>query len=260
MSIMEQHNDKKVIDEMEQFIKREEKKEWMLPAAIVFAALVIGAAFIYGSGSRNAAPVNDQAQQQAEVAPKVASDEPVRGKADAPVTIIEFGDFQCPYCGKFFAEVEPFIKSAFIDTGKAKMVYKPLAFLGQESVDAATAAECAADQGKFWEMHDAIFGSEYKDVEALIAGKIKSSENNGNLTLELFKKLGAGFGLDQDAFATCYASGTKKAILTARMTEAEQVMPEGISTPTVFINGKRIDPRILYDKQALTALIDGLTK
>lgn len=247
--------DESTIEEMARCIKKEEKKEWMLPASIVFAATVISAAFIYAGGPSSAAPAVIE-----EPAPQIVESDVVLGNPDAKVTIIEYGDFQCPYCGKFFTDAEPFIKSAFIDTGKAKLIYKPLAFLGQESEDAVAAVECAQEQGKFWEMHDAIFSAEYKEVEQMIARKIESSENNGNLNLDLFKKLGAGFGLDQDAFAACYASGRQSDKITAYMQEAQEVMQGKISTPTVYINGKKVDISVLYNKQALTQLIDGLNK
>ena len=70
------------------------------------------------------------------------------------MTIVEFADFQCPYCGRHQQTVQPILQQEYIDTGKANFLYKHLAFLGPESVYAAEAAECAADQGKFWEYHD----------------------------------------------------------------------------------------------------------
>lgn len=246
-----------VAEEMTRVITKEQKQEWMLPASIVFAAIMISAAFIYSGGAKTPTEVE---QAIVEKAPQVTAADAPLGKADAKVTIIEYGDFQCPYCGKFFNDVEPFIKSAFVDTGKARLVYKPLAFLGQESENAATAVACAQQQGKFWEMHNAIFTAEYKEVEQMISRKIQSSENNGNLTFDLFKRLGAGFGLDQAAFAQCYNSGEQNAVIAAHMQEAQEVMSEGISTPTVYINGKKVDSRVLYDRQALTLLIDSLSK
>lgn len=247
-------------EEVTRIIKKEDKKEWMLPASILAAALMISIAFVYATGSRNAAAPGADQNAQVVAGPKITDGDSVLGKADAPVTIIEFGDFQCPYCGKFFAEVQPFIKKAFIDTGKAKMVYKPLAFLGPESESAVNAVVCAQEQGKFWEMHDAIFSTEYTEVEQMIAGKIKSSENSGNLTLDLFKKLGGTIGLNQDAFATCYNSGKAKEAIAVHMKEAQDIMSQGISTPSVYVNGKAVDPRVLYDKAAFSALIDAAAK
>ncbi len=79
------------------------------------------------------------------------------GKADAPVTILEFSDFFCTACAFHVEETEPAIIEAYVATGKARIVYRHLLQLGEESLRAAEAAECAGDQGKFWEMRDAIY-------------------------------------------------------------------------------------------------------
>ena len=82
---------------------------------------------------------------------------PRLGDAGAKVTIVEFADFQCPFCGRFQQTVYPQIKSDYIDTGKAAFIYQDFSFLGEESTVAAEAAKCAGDQGKFWEYHDYLF-------------------------------------------------------------------------------------------------------
>lgn len=84
---------------------------------------------------------------------------PSRGSPDAPVTIVEFSDFQCGYCRKFWQETLPKIEEKYIRTGKVRFVYRHLAILGPPSVQAAMAAECAHDQGKFWPYHDRLFAS-----------------------------------------------------------------------------------------------------
>jgi protein-disulfide isomerase len=88
-------------------------------------------------------------------------DDPVLGKADAPVTIVEFSDFQCPYCKQYFDNTFGQIKAQYIDTGKVKLVYRdfPLSFHPMAE-PSAEAANCAMEQGKFWEMHDKIFASQ----------------------------------------------------------------------------------------------------
>lgn len=96
-------------------------------------------------------------------------DDPVLGKADAPVTLIEFSDFQCPFCRAFWKEALQQIKKDYIDTGKAKFVYRdfPLSF-HPLAKPYALAANCANDQGKFWEMHDKIFEEQAKKGEGTI--------------------------------------------------------------------------------------------
>ena len=84
---------------------------------------------------------------------------PSKGSPDAPVTIVEFSDFQCGYCRKFWQETLPRIEEKYIRTGKVRFVYRHLAILGAASVQAAMAAECAHEQGKFWPYHDRLFAS-----------------------------------------------------------------------------------------------------
>ena len=86
-------------------------------------------------------------------------DDPSMGSPSAKVTIIEFGDYQCPACRAFWRDTEPQIKKAYIDTGKVRLVYRdfPLEQVHPEAVLGAMAAQCANDQGKYWEMHDRIF-------------------------------------------------------------------------------------------------------
>lgn len=117
---------------------------------------------------------------------EISSRDVVLGDPKAPVTLIEYGDYQCPFCGRFFKDTEPLIRENYIKTGKVKMVFRNFQFLGSESVSAAEAAECAKDQGKFWAYHDALYTTELND------GK----ENNGNLTRELFIDLAKSTGLD----------------------------------------------------------------
>jgi len=85
-------------------------------------------------------------------------DDEFEGNEDAPVTIVEFSDFQCPFCSRFYSQTLPQLKENYIDTGKVKLIYRdfPLSF-HPEAQGAAEAGECASDQGKFWEFHDYIF-------------------------------------------------------------------------------------------------------
>ena len=81
-----------------------------------------------------------------------------KGDPDAPVTIVEFSDFQCPYCGRFAADAGRQIHEQYVETGLVRFGYQHFAFLGPESQKAAEASECAAEQGAFWPYHDKLFG------------------------------------------------------------------------------------------------------
>lgn len=149
---------------------------------------------------------------------------PVLGDPNAKLTIVEFADFQCPFCGKFFKEVYPTIKSKYIDTGKIKFVYMDYAFLGQESKDAAEAAKCAAEQGKFWEYHDEIYNNQ-------------KGENQGTFNTTALRGFAQKLGLDLAKFNQCVAD-TKY----DKSIEDEMVLGSkyGISGTPGFLIGKKV--------------------
>lgn len=147
----------------------------------------------------------------------------ILGNQDAKVSIVEFADFQCPYCGRHHQSVEPSLVEEYVKTGKANIVYKHLAFLGPESVGAAVAAECAADQGKFWEYHDYLF-------------EHQAGENQGAFTQDKLLAFGKDIGLDSAAFEKCVKDGETLSRVQADTAEAQKF---GVgSTPTFFVNGE----------------------
>jgi protein-disulfide isomerase len=119
-----------------------------------------------------------------------------------------------------------------VNTGKAKFVFRNLAFLGLESTAAAQAAECANDQGKLWAYHDALYKAKIADENA------GGSENDGYFTRAVFVKLAGQVGLDSSSFASCL-DGNKYASAVAQ--EKTDAGSAGVnSTPTFFINGQEI--------------------
>lgn len=146
----------------------------------------------------------------------------VLGNPNAPVTIVEFADFQCPFCGRHHTAVAPTIVQEYVETGKANYVYKHLAFLGPESVYAAAAAECAADQGKFWEYHDYLFTHQ-------------QGENQGAFTKDKLIAFGKEMNLDSAQFENCVNSDETVDRVRADTEEAQQFGVQ--STPTFFVNG-----------------------
>ena len=115
-----------------------------------------------------------------------AIDHRMRGKADAPVTLIEYSDFTCGYCLKFFKETWPKIQARYVDTGKVRFLYKdyPRADQGP-GVTAALAARCAGDQGTYWPMHDRLFAAD------------------GRLDVDSYSQHAKAIGLDQSQFRQC---------------------------------------------------------
>ena len=204
----------------------------LLPASIIVAALLVAGAVIYSNGS-------GEPDQTADVLGKVdvkslTDDDVVLGNLDAPVTIVEFGDYQCPFCGRFFIEVEPKIREEYIKTGKVKMVYRDFAFLGPESQSAALASQCAADQGKFWSYHDELFAAEVKD----------GREHNGNLSPVFLKSLATNLGLDSVKFNTCFDSQKYRPEVDKDYNDGVAAGVQG--TPATFINGKLVSGAVPY--------------
>ncbi len=164
----------------------------------------------------------------------ISTTKPVLGNADAPVTIVEFADYQCPFCGQWEKQIYPNLKKDFIDTGKAKLVYWDFAFLGEESLRAAEAANCALDQRKFWEYHDMLFAKQ-------------DGENQGAFADKQLISFAQSINLDMTKFNSCFSARLYKPLIEESI---EQATSYGVnSTPTVFINGKRIQalqPYSLY--------------
>lgn len=175
----------------------------------------------------------------------VTVDDPILGRADAPVTLIEFSDFQCPLCRKLWQEVLPEIKKNYIDTGKVKFVYRdfPLAFHAgaQKAVEAV---ECARDQDKFWEMHDQIFAEQDKQGSGTISFGVKE-----------LKQLARQIGADSTGFDNCLASDKYKAEVEKDMNAGQASGVTG--TPGTFVNGQQIkgaQPYANFAKQIEEAL------
>jgi len=187
----------------------------LLLSVLSFAGVVIL------SKSKAVAPAVNPATPPSGNEKVVVSDDgdPSMGDKDAPVTIISFTDFQCPYCSRFVLQTFPEIKKTYIDTGKVRFVLRdfPLPF-HQFSQKAHEAAECANEQGKFWEMHDLLFG------------------NQDKLSITDLKQFAKDLSLDSAKFDSCLDSG-KFASEVAK--DASDGQAAGVSgTPSFVINGK----------------------
>jgi protein-disulfide isomerase len=124
--------------------------------------------------------------------PTANADGSTLGAADAPVTIYEYSDFQCPFCAEAALEVVPQLDTDYLATGKAKFIFKGVNFLGRggnESRWPAEASLCADDQGKFWEYHNKLFEEQ-------------AGENEGTFEVANLKRFAAEIGLNQEEFNT----------------------------------------------------------
>jgi protein-disulfide isomerase len=163
-----------------------------------------------------------------------------RGQADAPVTIEEWGDFQCPACGEFARLTEPQLLATYIAKGQVAIVFHHMAFLGQESSWAAEAAECAGELGKFFEYHDKLFASQ-------------AGENRGAFSKENLKRFGTEIGLGP-SFAACVDSGRYTQVVRD---DTKLGQDRGVTaTPTLFIGGRKIEGAPSFE--GLKTMIDPL--
>ena len=155
-------------------------------------------------------------------------DDPVKGNPNAPVTMVEFSDFQCPFCLRFFQQTLPLIEENYIDTGKIKFVYRdfPLDSIHPNARPAHIAAECADEQGKFWEYHDVLFE--------------KQSEWNRLSSADLSSQLNqyaTSMGLESASFDSCLTSQSMADEVNADFLQAAQYGATG--TPTFFIGNEK---------------------
>ncbi|MFH1246387.1 MAG: DsbA family protein [Candidatus Liptonbacteria bacterium] len=225
-----------------------------LPISILVAGILISGSLIYTTRD-GSLPVKNNAAAKATSTengtPTVnVSDllprDVVLGDANAPVTLIEYGDYQCPWCARFFSQTESQVRKDYVEGGKVKIIFRDFAFLGQESIDAANAAQCAKDQSKFWPFHDAVYTAEEKDA----------NENNGNMDKAFFINIATDLGMDVSKFTQCYNNKTYVKDVTD---EYENGTAAGVSgTPSAFINGKAVPSGSTYS--AFKAIIEDYLK
>ena len=149
------------------------------------------------------------------------------GDPNAPVKVIEYSDYQCPYCEKFLSETEQQLIDTYVTTGKVYFEYHSFgAFIGAESGRAAEAAYCAGDQQKFWQMHDIIFANQ-------------GAENSGQYTDKRLTAFGGQIGLDAGKFSDCFTGGKYAAKVQQDGVDAQAAGVK--ATPSFTINGELVE-------------------
>jgi protein-disulfide isomerase len=145
---------------------------------------------------------------------------PVLGSESAPITIIEFGDYQCHQCFNWFHNTKDSIVENYINTGKANLVFVDLAFLGRDSPKAAAATYCAEEQGKYWEYHNLLYNTQ-------------EGIDSGWANTERLKAFAFSLGLDTELFDSCLDSGKFSKRVQFNINEAKKHGASG--TPTFII-------------------------
>jgi len=241
------------------------KRDMFLPVSILIAAVVVGGAIVFltlykgGSaavpaggvgGNGNVVEATSTAANPA-AAMTLGSRDAILGNASATVTLIEYGDYQCPYCVEFFSQTQPQIIQNYVNTGKVRVVFRDFAFLGAESTASANAAQCAEDQGKLWAYHDALYSAKLADDNN------GGSEDDGFYTTTEFVRLAQQVGLNIPTFTNCVNNNADANIVAQEKGAAADAGVD--STPSFIINGTMITGAQPYSvfQQALDAALKG---
>ena len=148
---------------------------------------------------------------------------PILGNPDAPITIVEFGDYQCHQCHNWFVNTKPMIMRDYIETGKANLVFVDFAFLGMDSLKAAQATYCADDQNMYWEYHGTLYTSQESKID------------NGWANIERLKAFAFSLNLDMELFNECLDSDKYSKRVQYN---SQQARDNGVNgTPGFFIVG-----------------------
>jgi protein-disulfide isomerase len=215
-----------------------ERKSW-LPLALIGGALVlvvVAGVWLMRSQSQGSPTVSIAAGSPGANPPQV------KGRVDAPVTIEEFGDYQCPPCAALHPELEK-INADYGDRVRLIFRHYPLMRIHPNALAAAHAAEAAGLQGKFWEMHDQLYRGQ------------KSWEKSGNAA-QAFAAYARGLGLDAERFARDMNGDKVDTRIVADHERAKSLGVDG--TPTVFVNGRQLTSAQLNGKDLRAAIDDAL--
>jgi len=165
---------------------------------------------------------------QESIAPNVisstfmANGSPILGDPNAPITLIEFGDYQCHFCNVHFHNTEHSLLENYIDTGKVKMIFKDFTIIGPDSVNAANGAHCADDQGKSWQYHDILYNN-------------WTGENNGWASSDNLLRFAQEIELDIEQWSTCISESRHSQIISDSTKDARDLGITG--TPAFFVIG-----------------------
>jgi len=184
---------------------------------VIVVAIIAGIVTSYSSSSSETVNL-DMGRTHGTISTAMGS--PILGNPSAPITIVEFGDYQCERCYQWFHETKPTIVQEYIDTGKANLVFVDLAFLGRDSIPASMATYCAEDQEMYWEYHDILYNSQ-------------ESIDSGWANSERLKAFAFSLGLDMELFESCLDSGKYSKRVQYNIQQARENGVNG--TPGFFI-------------------------
>ncbi|HEX6247927.1 MAG TPA: DsbA family protein, partial [Nocardioidaceae bacterium] len=207
-------------------------------AALIAGVMLLAPALAGGSGgsSESGAPVDDVSRDGsrppvdpendpfAALVRRDQKDSAALGDVDAPVVMINYSEFQCPFCGKFARDTKPELQK-YVDDGTLRIEWRDFPYLGHESITSAKAAWAAGEQGMFWEYHDAMFEDQ-------------QPPNSGKLTDEYLVDKAEQIGLDVDRFREDMTSKAAADKVKADFDEGQEIGVTG--TPAFLVNGRPI--------------------
>ncbi len=194
-------------------------------ASIVIVSIFLGFQGISNESELVMAPTP---QIQVSGPPKITTEtffnngSPILGDSNAPITLVEFGDYQCHFCNVFFHTTEETLLKNYVETGKVKMIFKDYNIIGPDSVNASHGAHCANDQGMFWEYHDILYTN-------------WTGENNGWASSDNLLRFAQEIGLDVDQWSECMINGIHSKTILASNEDAKSLELTG--TPAFFVIG-----------------------
>lgn len=220
----------------------------LLPGAILLAAVMISATIFFTrspAGDRETAQIGGTPQAQNKpVDVKANPDDHILGNKDAKVTIVVYADFRCSYCERFYTQTEKQLIADYVNTGKARFIFRNFAFLGQQSTWASEAAECATEQGKYWEYYNWLFSNQAPGSDLNYYSKANLAKYAGIV------------GLNATQFTSCLNSDKYAKRVADDLASGKAAGVTG--TPTAFINGQKIVGAQPYEN--FKSVIDGLLK
>ncbi len=201
-----------------------------LAIGAAIASVVIIVVFLGFQGISNETELTIQPTPTAQVSgpPKITMEtflengSPILGNPNAPVTLVEFGDYQCHFCNVFFHSTEDDILKNYVETGKVRMIFKDYNIIGPDSISASHGAHCANDQGLFWEYHDILYSN-------------WAGENNGWASSENLLKFAKEINLNIDEWSECMINAPHSQTILESNNDAKDLGITG--TPAFFVIG-----------------------
>ncbi len=220
-------------------IKIQLNTQYITPLSIIIASLIVGGAIVYSKSPQSTVGLSQKSAITQVTSPEkeegakaeftITGEEHIRGNPEAPVTIVEFSDFQCPFCQRFHSTVQQIIEDY---PNQVRWVYKhfPLDSIHSQARPAAEAAECVFEQkgnNGFWQFTDALF------------------KNQSRLGGDLYKELAQSLGVSINEFESCISSGRYKDHVEADYQEGIKAGVRG--TPGSFVNGESVSGAVPYE-------------